>query len=71
VADGRGSPELDLTAAPGHGGLPRGWQGKGGDATGGPAHQSLDSGEEVVHRRWDFGSKQLRRGREWGGEEVR
>jgi hypothetical protein len=25
VASGRGSPELGLMAAPGHGGLPRGW----------------------------------------------
>jgi hypothetical protein len=28
VADGWGSPELSLMAALGHGGLPRGWQGK-------------------------------------------
>jgi hypothetical protein len=26
VTDGRGSPELGLTATPGRGGLPRGWQ---------------------------------------------
>jgi hypothetical protein len=26
VADGRGSPELSLTATQGRGGLPRGWQ---------------------------------------------
>jgi hypothetical protein len=31
VANGRGSSELGLTAAQGHGGLPRGWQGEGGD----------------------------------------
>jgi hypothetical protein len=32
VADGRGSLELGLTAAPGRSGLPRGWKGEGGDA---------------------------------------
>jgi hypothetical protein len=32
VADGRGSPELGLMAAPGRGGLLRGWQQEGGDA---------------------------------------
>jgi hypothetical protein len=32
VADGRGSSELSLAAAPGHGGLPRGWRRERGDA---------------------------------------
>jgi hypothetical protein len=32
VADGRGSPELGLAAAPGHGVLPRGWRWEGRDA---------------------------------------
>jgi hypothetical protein len=32
VVDGRGSPELGLAAAPGHGGLPRGWRQEGRDA---------------------------------------
>jgi hypothetical protein len=32
VADGRGSPELSLAAAPSHGGLPRGWRREGRDA---------------------------------------
>jgi hypothetical protein len=33
VADGKGSPELGLAAAPGHGGSPRGWRRDGHDAT--------------------------------------
>jgi hypothetical protein len=32
VADGMGSPELGLAAAPGHGGSPRGWRRDGHDA---------------------------------------
>jgi hypothetical protein len=32
VADGRGSLELGLATAPGHGGLPRGWRREGHDA---------------------------------------
>jgi hypothetical protein len=32
VADGKSSPELGLTAAPGHGGSPRGWKRDGHDA---------------------------------------
>jgi hypothetical protein len=32
VVDGRGSLELCLTTAPGHGDLLRGWQREGGDA---------------------------------------
>jgi hypothetical protein len=32
VADGKGSPELGLAAAPGHGGSPRGWRRDGHNA---------------------------------------
>jgi hypothetical protein len=32
VADGKGSPELGLAAAPGHRGSPRGWRRDGHDA---------------------------------------
>jgi hypothetical protein len=56
VADGRGSLELGLTVVLVRGGLPRGWQGEGGNIA--------RPGEEVVHRRRDFGFKRLWRGHE-------
>jgi hypothetical protein len=49
VADGRGSSKLSLAAAPGHGGLPRGWRREGRDATR-PGDRSPELG------RWRGGS---------------
>jgi hypothetical protein len=49
VADGRGSPELGRTTALGRGGLPRGWQGEGGDAV--QQGEPL-TGAWTVARRW-------------------
>jgi hypothetical protein len=44
VADGRGSSELSLAAALGHGGLPRGWRREGRDAARSGDH-SLELGQ--------------------------
>jgi hypothetical protein len=46
VADGRGSPELGLAAAPGHGGLPQGWRREGRDVA-----QPGDHSPELERRR--------------------
>jgi hypothetical protein len=51
VADGRGSPELGLTAAPGRGGLLRGWR-RG--VTGGPL-----IGARTAVRWWHIGGGAL------------
>jgi hypothetical protein len=52
VSDGRGSSELGLAAALGHGGLPRGWRREGRDAgrLGGPLTEA-----RTTVRRWHIG----------------
>jgi hypothetical protein len=56
VVDGRGSSELDLTTAPGRGGLQRGWQGEGGDAA--RPREPL-TGAWTAAGRWHTGSGTL------------